>query len=71
MEWTLPAPAVMIGPHLMDSSPPFDPAPAHRFFSAECFNRAWDLIDKADRSAEEDDEMRALCHASLWHWTQR
>ena len=44
----------------MSDKSAFDPAPAHRFFAAECFNRAWDLIDKAERTAAYD-----LLRASL------
>jgi hypothetical protein len=44
---------------------------AHRFFSADCFNRAWDLIDKSERSPEEDELMLELCLSSIWHWRQR
>jgi catechol 2,3-dioxygenase-like lactoylglutathione lyase family enzyme len=43
----------------------------HRYFSVGCFNRAWDLIDKKVRTAEEDESMIALAHASLYHWSQR
>jgi hypothetical protein len=49
----------------------FDLSAAHRYFSAECFNRAWDYIDKPVRTAEEDQAMLQLGLASLWHWTQR
>jgi hypothetical protein len=51
--------------------PEFDTAAAHRYFSAECFNRAWDLIEKKNRSAKDDATMLSLTMASLWHWTQR
>lgn len=49
----------------------FDPAPAHRFFAADCFNKTWAILDKPDRSTDDDEQMRLLSHASLWHWTQR
>jgi hypothetical protein len=49
----------------------FDVDAAHKYFSAECFNRAWDLIEKKDRSPEENDTMLALSMSSFWHWTQR
>lgn len=49
----------------------FDIHAAHRYFAAECFNRAWDFIDKPQRSPAEDDEMLHLGLASLWHWLQR
>lgn len=55
----------------MTNQPPFDLEKAHRFFSTECFNQAWDLIEKEDRSAEENESMRMLAHAALWHWSQR
>ena len=55
----------------MDKSPAFDLNEAHRYFSAECFNRAWDYIDKPVRTPEEDQNMLLLGLASLWHWTQR
>ena len=48
-----------------------DRAAAHRRFSAECFNRTWELIDKADRTAADDEQMLLCALASLWHWTQR
>lgn len=48
-----------------------DTAPHHETFSVQCFNRAWDLMDKIDRSLDEDEEMLRLGMASLWHWTQR
>jgi len=55
----------------MSQSPVFDEAAAHRYFSATCFNRTWELLDKADRTAEETEAMVACCLASLWHWRQR
>jgi len=51
--------------------PDFDLQTAHKYFSASCFNQAWDFIDKPDRTAGEDQEMLLLSLASLWHWTQR
>jgi len=44
---------------------------AHNYFSANCFNATWDLLDKPDRTTEEGDQMILLCMASAWHWTQR
>ena len=44
---------------------------AHNHFSTYCFNQAWDLIDKTDRTPEQDEEMIRLSLASTWHWTQR
>jgi hypothetical protein len=55
----------------MSRKPDFDLNAAHRYFSAECFNRAWDLIEKPKRTAEDSQKMILLSLASLWHWTQR
>ncbi|MDQ1412819.1 MAG: hypothetical protein QOE07_1407 [Acidimicrobiaceae bacterium] len=41
----------------------------HRRFGAELFNSTWDLIDKADRSAEDDAMMLLGAMASRWHWS--
>lgn len=50
---------------------PFDEEKTHRYFSAHCFNAAWELIDKTERSPEENEAMIRLAQASLWHWSQR
>lgn len=55
----------------MNNLPAFDPQAAHRFFAVECFNKAWDLLDKTTRTPDEDEEMLRLGFASYWHWTQR
>ncbi len=51
--------------------PDFDPAAAHRFFSAHCFNAAWELIDQPERTPAENEQMIQRTLASLWHWSQR
>ena len=48
-----------------------DEAAAHRYFAAHCFNQAWDLIEKEDRSPEDDRLMVATSHASIYHWLER
>jgi len=53
------------------AEPEFDKSKAHRYFAVACFNKAWELIDKQDRTAEENEEMIRLTQASIWHWTQR
>jgi len=53
------------------NAPDFDLASAHRYFAASCFNLAWELIDKPDRTPDEDERMVQLNQASLWHWGQR
>lgn len=55
----------------MDKKSDFDVKAGHRYFSAHCFNSAWDLIDKTDRTSEESELMIQLNQASLWHWSQR
>ncbi len=49
----------------------FDLAEAHKYFAAQCFNAAWDLIDKPDRTASDDRLMEALNQASIYHWRSR
>ena len=44
---------------------------ARRYFAVDCFNKAWELIDKSNRTHEEDDQMIRLSLASHYHWTQR
>ena len=55
----------------MNDAPPFDVPLAHREFSAAAFNLAWDLIEKSDRTPEEDMQLVCRAAASLWHWSQR
>jgi hypothetical protein len=55
----------------MPKPPEFDLSKAHKYFSADCFNKTWELIDKTDRTPEEDEQMLRLSMASAWHWTQR
>ena len=53
------------------ASSEFDRIAAHGFFSVDCFNRTWGLLDQPDRTSKEDEQMLQLTMASLWHWTQR
>lgn len=55
----------------MSESLPFDAKAAHNHFSTENFNRAWDYIERPNRSPEEDLAMLHTAIASLWHWSQR
>ena len=48
-----------------------DESKAHRYFSADCFNATWDLMEKSDRTSDDDEMMRAMAHASLFHWLKR
>lgn len=49
----------------MDSD---DEAGWHRTFATAAFNRSWDLIDKADRSPDDDAELLRAVFASRFHW---
>ncbi len=40
----------------------------HRKFAVDLFNLTWSLLDKEDRSREEDDRMVHATHASRFHW---
>jgi hypothetical protein len=40
----------------------------HRKFAVDCFNGTWDLIEKEDRTSEEDARMIHMAHASRYHW---
>ncbi len=40
----------------------------HKKFAVDLFNLVWNLLDKKDRSAEEDDKMLHAAHASRFHW---
>lgn len=55
----------------MADLPGFDTQQAHEYFSKHCFNEAWQLIDRTDRSREDNEQMIRLAHVSLWHWSQR
>jgi hypothetical protein len=49
--------------------PPFDLEKGHRWFAVECNNRAWDLLEKAERSPAETDAMVHAAHAACLHWS--
>ena len=53
------------------NTPSFDLAAAHRHFAAACFNGAWDLLERPNRTPDDDVRLLAAAHASLWHWLQR
>jgi len=45
-------------------------AAAHRRLGVDLFNHVWTLIEKADRSPAEIDEMIHAAHASTYHWSK-
>lgn len=40
----------------------------HEKSATALFNLTWDLLDKADRTPDEDDRMIHAAHASRFHW---
>jgi hypothetical protein len=42
----------------------------HRRFAVACFNTTWTLLEKADRTPAEAEEMIHAAHASRFHWGQ-
>src|SRR4051812_46175231 len=55
----------------MTAAPPLppdvDPA-TRRALAVGLFNRVWQLLETADRTADQDDEMIHAAHASRYHW---
>lgn len=45
-----------------------DAALDHRAIGVDLFNRVWELMDKQDRTVEDDDAMLHMAHASAHHW---
>ena len=41
---------------------------AHKRFAVNSFNLVWDLLDKEQRTKEEEDQMVNAAHASRFHW---
>jgi DNA-binding transcriptional MerR regulator len=53
------------------STPPKPPSldpETRRALAAGLFNRTWELLEKADRTPAQDDEMIHTAHASRYHW---
>jgi len=40
----------------------------HEKFAKASFNKTWDLMEKKDRTVEEDNEMVHTVHSSRYHW---
>lgn len=40
----------------------------HKQIAVNCFNAVWDLLDKKDRTTEDDMTMIHTAHASRYHW---
>lgn len=41
---------------------------SHRRLAVDLFNHTWDLLEKEDRTGEEDERMVHAAHASRFHW---
>ncbi len=41
---------------------------AHKKFAVDWFNKIWPLLQKENRTAEENEMMIHLAHTSLFHW---
>lgn len=42
----------------------------HHSIAVRLFNEAWDLMEKKDRTGDEDSQMLEKAYASLYHWRQ-
>ena len=40
----------------------------HKKMATDLFNKTWDLLDKKDRTPEEEETMVHMSHASRFHW---
>jgi len=47
---------------------PAEPVTDERALAAQLFNSTWSLLEKESRTAEEDDRMLHMAHASRFHW---
>ena len=45
-------------------------ADEHRRLGIDLFNKTWMLMERSDRTPEEDDELLHCAHASAYHWLQ-
>jgi len=61
-------------PNLTPRNPDFMPEMSaterefHRKIAKQCFNNTWDLLEKKDRTGEDDKQMLLLTHTSRYHW---
>ena len=46
-----------------------DESEFHKKFAKKGFNEAWDYLDKKNRTAEDEQQMLHLAHASRYHWS--
>jgi lipopolysaccharide biosynthesis protein len=43
---------------------------SHRKFAVDIFNAIWRLLQKNDRTADDDEAMLQMAHASCYHWSK-
>jgi tetratricopeptide (TPR) repeat protein len=53
----------------MDTQKTYSLEDAHVEFAKRSNGRVWELLDKPDRTEDEDEEMVLDAHASLYHWS--
>jgi tetratricopeptide (TPR) repeat protein len=53
-----------------DETAPADPREQHRYWGKTLFNDTWRLMEKEDRTPDEDARMIHQAHASAYHWLQ-
>ena len=46
----------------------FNEDAAHKKFAVDCFNQIWPLLEKKERTDDDDAMMLRLAHTSLYHW---
>ncbi len=54
----------------MESEKTYSLTQAHQHFAVTCFNQCWQLLEKNERTTEENELLTHLGHASLYHWLQ-
>ena len=52
----------------MDETKTYTELEAERLFAVKYFNKIWDLLEKPERSKEEDQLMLEYAYTSLTHW---
>jgi hypothetical protein len=55
---------------MMTEEKTFNEAEAHRHFAIKFNGMTWDLLDKAERTREDDERMVLSAFASLRHWME-
>jgi hypothetical protein len=53
---------------MVDSQEKYTLDEAQKVFARQSNGKVWNLLDKTDRTAEENDEMIEAAYASLYHW---